>query len=199
MSHYWICLLATLIGSAGVVAQTGDREQPIEIVADSFNGDEVNQKAVYTGNVEIRQGTLHVTGDRAELSADAKGYRTLVITGRPVRMKERRDPKTPGMEEWIHANALKAVYSEKTDRIVLQNNAKIARSENGIIMDSTEGAVITYDLLHATSRVEGSRIGNKKTRISAVLSPRKKEQPVDKSPSHSNVPLLREETQLRNK
>ena len=167
---------------------------PIEIVADSFSGDEVGQKASYSGNVEVHQGTLEIKGDRLDLKIDAKGYRTLTVIGRPVRIKEKRDPKTPGIEEWVHASALTAVYQEKLDRIVLKDNAKIIRTENGQALDS----IITYDLLHATSRVVGERTDGRKTRISAILSPRPKDKTAAPAPESTNPPALRGETKLRN-
>ena len=193
MKHAWIFSLVALTGFSCALAQTGDRDMPIEIVADSFSGDEVGQKASYSGNVEVHQGTLEIKGDRLDLKIDATGYRTLT-----VRIKEKRDPKTPGIEEWVHASALTAVYQEKLDRIVLKDNAKIIRTENGQALDSTEGSVITYDLLHATSRVVGERTDGRKTRISAILSPRPKDKTAAPAPESTNPPALRGETKLRN-
>lgn len=198
MKHAWIFSLVALTGFSCALAQTGDRDMPIEIVADSFSGDEVGQKASYSGNVEVHQGTLEIKGDRLDLKIDAKGYRTLTVIGRPLRIKEKRDPKTPGIEEWVHASALTAVYQEKLDRIVLKDNAKIIRTENGQALDSTEGSVITYDLLHATSRVVGERTDGRKTRISAILSPRPKDKTAAPAPESTNPPALRGETKLRN-
>lgn len=193
-------VLATLLFPAVSFALTGDRSQPIEIVADAFKGDEVGRTAVYSGHVEVHQGTLEVLGDRLELVIDAKGYRTLTVTGKPVRMKEKRDSKVKGIEEWVHATSLKAVYEEKTDRIVLRDNARLTRSENGTVLDSTEGSMITYDLLHATSHVVGGRVDGKKTRISAVLSPRQKDKSTTTTPdTRTTPPKLRGDSTLRNR
>ncbi len=190
--------LATLLIPAVSFALTGDRSQPIEIVADSFKGDEVGRTAVYSGHVEIHQGSLEVLGDRVELVIDAKGYRTLTVTGNPVRMKEMRDPKVKGIEEWVHATSLKAIYEEKTDRFILRDNARLTRSENGTVLDSTNGAVITYDLLHATSHVVGGKENGQKTRISAVLSPRQKDKKAEPAPRET-PPKLRGDSTLRNR
>ena len=89
--------LLTAFGSAN--AETADRSKPIEINADNFQGDEVQQVAIYTGRVEVHQGTLEILGDKLTVTISPKGYRTITVTGNPVRMKERRDPKTPGVEE----------------------------------------------------------------------------------------------------
>lgn len=190
--------LATMLIPAVSFALTGDRSQPIEIVADAFKGDEIGRTAVYTGHVEIHQGSLEVLGERVELVIDARGYRTLTITGNPVRMKEKRDPKVKGIEEWVHATSLKAIYEEKTDRIILRDNARLTRSENGTVLDSTNGAVITYDLLHATSHVVGAHVDGKKTRISAVLSPRQKDKKAEATP-RATSPKLRGDSTLRNR
>ncbi len=198
MNRNWIFALTALVMPALSLALTADRSKPIEIIADAFKGDEVGQRAVYTGNVEVHQGTLEVLGDRLELVIDRKGYRTITVTGNPVRMKEKRDSKNPKIDEWVHARSLKAIYEEKTDRITLRENARITRTENGTVLDSTDGAVITYDLLHATSRVEGGQVGGQKTRISAVLSPRQKEKTTT-APMQETPPTLRGDTQLESK
>lgn len=61
--------LSTLLCSALFAAQTAwaesaDRTKPIEINAQNFAGDEVAQTAVYSGAVEVHQGTLEILGDQ---------------------------------------------------------------------------------------------------------------------------------------
>ena len=165
-------LLAALTGTA--LAETADRTKPIEVNAHNFSGDEIQQVAIYTGAVEVHQGTLEILGDKLTITVSPEGYRTMTVVGAPVRMKERRDPKVKGVDEWVHASALKAVYDEKNDKIIFTDSAKLARSENGLVKDSAAGARITYDLLNAKSRVEGETVAGKKTRVSTVLAPRAK-------------------------
>lgn len=164
--------LMTALGA--VHAETADRDKPIEINADNFQGDEVAQTAIYTGRVEVHQGTLEILGDKLTISISPEGYRTITVTGNPVRMKERRDAKTPGVEEWVHASSLTAVYDEQTDVVTLTELAKLARSENGLVKDSSVGEKIVYNLRTARSRVEGAVVDGKRNRVSTVLAPRKK-------------------------
>ncbi len=164
--------LMTALGA--VHAETADRDKPIEINADNFQGDEVAQTAIYTGRVEVHQGTLEILGDKLTISISPEGYRTITVTGNPVRMKERRDAKTPGVEEWVHASSLTAVYDEQTDVVTLSELAKLARSENGLVKDSSAGEKIVYNLRTARSRVEGAVVDGKRNRVSTVLAPRKK-------------------------
>lgn len=160
--------------AAGASAETADRTKPIEVNAHNFSGDEIQQVAIYTGAVEVHQGTLEILGDKLTITVSPEGYRTMTVVGAPVRMKERRDSKVKGVDEWVHASALKAVYDEKNDKIIFTDSAKLARSENGLVKDSAAGARITYDLLNAKSRVEGETVNGQKTRVSTVLAPRAK-------------------------
>ena len=66
-------------------ALSTDKSQPIEVHADQFNGDEVKQTAVYSGNVVVDQGSMNLTGARLDLAITPKGYRRATITGSPAR------------------------------------------------------------------------------------------------------------------
>lgn len=186
--------LLTAFGSAN--AETADRSKPIEINADNFQGDEVQQVAIYTGRVEVHQGTLEILGDKLTVTISPEGYRTITVTGNPVRMKERRDSKTPGVEEWVHASSLTAVYEEQKDVITLTELAKLARSENGLVKDSSAGEKIVYNLRTARSRVEGAVVEGKRNRVSTVLAPRKQGNQAAPAPSTGATAPMQGATRL---
>ena len=142
------CGLALLTAFGTVNAETADRSKPIEINADNFQGDEVKQVAIYTGRVEVHQGTLEILGDKLTVTISPEGYRTITVTGNPVRMKERRDVKTPGVEEWVHASSLTAVYEEQSDVITLTD-----KGVPGVIWTLQDAMPIGYEL----SPMDGSR------------------------------------------
>ena len=106
--------------AAPVFALSTDRDQAIEVHADRFDGDEVKQTAVYTGNVIVDQGSMQITGARLEVRITPKGYRQATVTGEPSRFRQQRDPdpKNP-INEWMHARASKIVYDEETDTVTL--------------------------------------------------------------------------------
>ena len=56
--------------------------------------------------------------------------------------------------------------------ITLTELAKLARSENGLVKDSSAGEIV-YNLRTARSRVEGAVVEGKRNRVSTVLAPRK--------------------------
>lgn len=190
------CGLALLTAFGTVNAETADRSKPIEINADNFQGDEVKQVAIYTGRVEVHQGTLEILGDKLTVTISPEGYRTITVTGNPVRMKERRDVKTPGVEEWVHASSLTAVYEEQSDVITLTELAKLARSENGLVKDSSAGEKIVYNLRTARSRVEGAVVEGKRNRVSTVLAPRKQDKQAAPSASTGATAPMQGSTRL---
>ncbi len=154
-------------------ALSTDTNQPIEVHADKFNGDEVKQTAVYSGNVTVDQGSINLTGARLELSITPKGYRHATLSGTPARFKQQRDPKTPGVEEWVHGKAQRIVYDEETDKITLIGQAKLSRTENGQQKDMTSGERIVYDMRNARSEVNS---GEGK-RVTTIIAPRNNAQP----------------------
>ena len=144
-------------------ALSTDKSQPIEVHADQFNGDEVKQTAV-------DQGSMNLTGARLDLAITPKGYRRATITGSPARFKQQRDPKTKGVEEWVHAHASRITYDEETDKVTLEGKAQLSRSENGQQKDMTSGERIVYDMRNARSEVNS---GEGK-RVTTIIAPRSK-------------------------
>lgn len=182
-------LLAALTAAlaAPVLALSTDRDQAIEVHADRFDGDEVKQTAVYTGNVIVDQGSMQITGARLEVRITPKGYRQATVTGEPSRFRQQRDPdpKNP-IDEWMHARASKIVYDEETDTVTLIGAAYLSRTENGKERDMTEGERIVYDMRNARSKVEGSTVKGEKQRVTTIIAPR----------SNTTAPAPRTGTQL---
>ena len=168
-------LIAVLIAAAALptLALTTDREQAIEVHADRFDGDEVKQTAVYSGNVVVDQGSMQITGARLEVRITPKGYRQATVTGEPSRFRQQRDkdPKNP-VDEWMHARASKIVYDEETDTVTLIGSAKLSRTENGKERDMTQGERIVYDMRNARSKVEGVTVKGEKQRVTTIIAPR---------------------------
>lgn len=166
-------LLAALFASVcqPVFALSTDRDQQIEVHADRFNGDEVKQTAVYSGNVVVDQGSMNLRGARLELRITPKGYRQATMTGEPARFKQQRDPKAPGIDEWIHAEANRIIYDEERDTVTLEGSAKISRTENGVRKDQSSGERIVYDMRYARSSIEGGASSGK-NRVSTIIAPR---------------------------
>ena len=169
--------------SAGAQALQTDSAQPIAVHADKFNGDEVKQTAVYSGDVVVDQGSMRITGDTLTLRITPKGYRQATVTGAPTKFRQQRDPdpKNP-VDEWVHAEAARIVYDEETDTITLTGAARLSRSENGVEKDMTEGERIVYDMRNTRSVVEGGVSAGQRQRVTTIIAPRGKNAGADAKP-----------------
>lgn len=151
-------------------ALSTDKSQPIEVHADQFNGDEVKQTAVYSGNVVVDQGSMNLTGARLDLAITPKGYRRATITGSPARFKQQRDPKTKGVEEWVHAHASRITYDEETDKVTLEGKAQLLAQRKRPAEGHDERRA--HRLRHAQRRSEVNSGEGK--RVTTIIAPRSK-------------------------
>lgn len=168
----FIAFTSPLIFSQAYALST-DSSQPIEIHADQFNGDEVKQTAIYSGNVVVDQGSIHLTGSKLTLVVTPKGYRHITLDGSLATFKQKRDNKDPKIDEWVHARAKQIIYDEETDRVTLAGQAELRRTENGVQKDMTSGDTITYDMRNALSEVSGGVVNGTRQRVTTIIAPRK--------------------------
>lgn len=188
-------LALAALAAQGASALQSDSSKPIEIAADSFSGDQVKQTAVYTGKVEVHQGTLEMHGDRLDLQVNSRGYRNGTMTGKPARFKQQRDNADPSVSEWMHAEASRMIYDEEHDTITLIGNAKLTRTENGALKDSATGQNIVYDMRNARSQAQGGTVSGERQRVTTVIAPRKKD--ADASSASKDTTLLRSTDSLK--
>lgn len=183
MKKLLLSAIALGLFSTLCVAETADQNKPITVQADTFMADEIKQKATYRGRVDVRQGTLHMTGNQLDLSENAKGYKKMVLTGKLATFRQRRDAKVPGVEEWIYGEAQTITYDETNGHVTLKKDAKVQRLENGVVKDQTQGSEIVYDTYRSRTIIKGSKDG----RASTVIAPRKKTEPAK---NHTATPKL---------
>ena len=111
-----LVLLRTRAASFGTAhAETADSEQPIQIFSDKFDGDDVKQVAIYTGDVAVHQGTLEIHGNKLVLTVDPQGYRHAVMTplkGKLVTFKQRRDQKRPALKNGCTARVTSSLMTK---------------------------------------------------------------------------------------
>lgn len=179
MKKWLITSITLALGVTCALADTADRDKPISITSTSFKASQVDQVAIYSGNVDVHQGTLHMSGNRLEITENAKGYRKLILTGKKATFRQRRDPRIKGVEEWLEAEAQRIIYEESNGIITLLQNAKIARTENGVTKDQTEGNRIVYDTYRSRTIIQGTTSG----RATTVIAPRSKEMQSSEAPT----------------
>ncbi|MEK9669876.1 MAG: lipopolysaccharide transport periplasmic protein LptA [Gammaproteobacteria bacterium] len=159
--HYFIAIMGLLAQLAYALPE--DRDQPIEITADSAVINEKQNQAEYSGAVVVTQGTLKLEGDVVNLKTNEGGeVETFVSKGQPARFENLRQ-KTD--KEPVRGRASTIYYSYHSDRVVLTGDAIITSNDSEF-----SGPEIRYDL--DTGEVTAS--GNPSKRVNMTMQLKKK-------------------------
>jgi lipopolysaccharide export system protein LptA len=151
--------ISSLFFTGIVYALPSDREQPIQINADSARYNEKTGIAVYTGQVVIQQGTLEIRADEIVIRVDKKGgISSLTATGKPARFQQKTDPQ----KGIVSAESSQVDYDVKNEIITLAGAAKL--QQDGA---SFKGNTITYN--SQTQQVEAK--GDSQNRVQLTLPP----------------------------
>lgn len=153
-------LAASLSLSPIALGKSSDRNQPMDVQADSTNAlMEDNSDSTLNGNVVITQGTLEIKSDRAIIHRSKGDIDKVTLTGGPVLMKQVNDTGEP-----MTAQASTIVYTLSSDLILLSGNVVINQPRG-----SMRGQNVKYDL--KTGRLDGGGDGN---RVSMRIMPKNK-------------------------
>ncbi|MDO4998053.1 MAG: lipopolysaccharide transport periplasmic protein LptA [Neisseria sp.] len=157
-------VLSASFASQTAFALASDRNQPIEIEADQAQLDQKNQTTGFSGNVIVKQGSLHIRADAVNVARDGAGQQTIVATGKPVRFAQTLD----GNKGTVNGEANRVDYSSASNVVKLTGNAKVTRGG-----DKAEGAVITYNTRTEVYTVNGGKSADGKSsrRVSIVIQP----------------------------
>ncbi len=135
------CLLvgltcALMLPSTVALALKSDRQKPLLINADASDGTLGDGRASLRGNVEIRQGTLLVKADQADVEkADGK-VREVLLNGKPALLQQEIEN-----EGLVTATANTIDYQVATGIVTLTGNADVDHPQYRI-----SGNLLVYDM-----------------------------------------------------
>lgn len=151
------------------VALSTDKEQPIEIEADSAMLDDAAGVTVYKGAVVIVQGSMRMSGDVLTVEyTPERQLRRARMEGKPARFKQRPDRAEVDDE----GEALLIEFVAAEDLLVMTNKAKLSQGERRF-----SAAEILYDTRRSLLKADGgAKPGAAGTgeRVRIVLPPAKK-------------------------
>lgn len=128
------CLLLLLtVGAGGAWSLEGDRDQPIEVIADRALRDDIRGYTVYSGDVRLTQGSLIIEADKVTIFHQTSSADRVVAEGQPARMQQIQNPGEAPMK----AQALRIIYRVEAERVQLRNEARVEQ----------DGAVVSGDLI----------------------------------------------------
>ncbi|KAA0014230.1 lipopolysaccharide transport periplasmic protein LptA [Billgrantia pellis] len=146
------------------LAQQRDAEQPIEVEADRLDLDDNAGTAVYTGDVEIRQGSMLLTGDRVEMQRNAAGELTRATArGDRAYIEQQPNPDEPVARGWGRT----IIYHVAERRVELIDRAELHQGG-----DTFTGGYLEYflDRRVVQARAQGEGVEGSQ-RIRMTLQP----------------------------
>lgn len=115
-----------------------DQNQPIHVSADQASMNEMTGIAVYSGDVEIRQGTMSIKGSRVEMHRDTQGNISRIITtGSPAQFQQQASPNQP----LTTAFGLHMDYRIPTQTVTITEKARVTQDA-----DEFTGERIVYNM-----------------------------------------------------
>jgi lipopolysaccharide export system protein LptA len=138
-----------------------DANQPIHIEGDDAEIDQNSETIVYTGSVEVVQGTLRVKGDRMVVKINGDQVERITTLGSPARYQQQlEDAKGE-----VRAHADSIIYHTAEERVYLNGAASLTQQGNQL-----DGESIRYDIVNG--KVDASA-GDKPGRVRLQLDPKR--------------------------
>ena len=176
-----------------LMALESDRQETLEVNANSTDGTLGDGITTLRGNVEIRQGTLHITADEAEVNKIDGRVGSVTFRGAPAFLEQEIEEQ--GL---VQATANVIDYQVASGLVTLSGNADVKHPQYQI-----SGELLTYDLNVQHFQGNGDENGN--SRIHIRLDPEvinsdkekakiKNASEAEEADPNSDLPTLDEET-----
>jgi lipopolysaccharide export system protein LptA len=154
----WLSL-GLLCLSLPLMALESDRQEPLEVSANSTDGTLGDGVTTLRGNVDIRQGTLRITADEAEVQKVDGRVNSVTFRGQPASLQQEIEEQ--GLVRAI-ANVIE--YQVASGLVTLSGDADVRHPQYQI-----SGELLTYDL--NIQHFQGSSDESGNGRIHILLDP----------------------------
>ena len=151
-----ICLFCL---SASSMALESDRQEPLQVSANSTDGTLGDGVTTLRGSVDIRQGTLRITADEAEVRKVDGRVSSVTFRGQPAFLEQEIEEQ--GL---VQATANIIDYQVASGIVTLSGDADVKHPQYQI-----SGELLTYDL--NIQHFQGSSDENGNGRIHILLDP----------------------------
>jgi lipopolysaccharide export system protein LptA len=151
--------LILLCLSLPLMALESDRQESLEVSANSTDGTLGDGVTTLRGSVDIRQGTLRITADQAEVKKVDGKVSSVTFRGQPAFLQQEIEEQ--GL---VQATANTIDYQVASGLVTLAGNADVKHPQYQI-----SGELLTYDL--NVQHFQGSGDANGNGRIHILLDP----------------------------
>jgi lipopolysaccharide export system protein LptA len=161
MRHLRFLVLAILFGTAGTAhALASDKDQPVQLSADSVDMDEDKGISVYKGDVDLRQGSMRLRADQVTIRHRGRAPEKVIAVGSPVHFQQ---DTGKGL---VKARGKRAEYEVNGEVLVLIGKASLTRAGN-----TTRSDRIVYDRVR--HKVKAGAAAEGKQRVQITIQPNK--------------------------
>ena len=146
-----------------VLALPEDKKQPIEIEAQSVIVDETTGFSEFSGNAEVRQGSLLLLAELIQVQTNNDKVVSMVAKGsleKPAKYVQSQENQS----RFIEASATLITYDVNAGMIFLVGNARLVQG-----FDSFSGNTLNYDINNDKVVVKGSEDGTERVKFKIVL------------------------------
>jgi lipopolysaccharide export system protein LptA len=165
-----LALAALMLPALPASGEKADKDKPTHIEANRMSADDARRITIFEGNVVLTKGTVLVRADRVVVRQDADGFQHATATGKPVRFRQRADPKGDREGVWTDGEALRVEIDDRNERIELFERARVRRDQ-----DEVQGEYIFLDQrteYFSVSAAKGAAPGSPDGRVRAVIQPK---------------------------
>ncbi len=146
-TEYRLVALLLCLNAAPVLALPDDRLQDIEITAERAIRDEKAGYTVYSGDVILEQGSLHIEADKLTIFHDREAADRIVAVGAPAKLRQQ-----PEIDKaFVTARAGRIVYEKSRERVLLRDDAMI--EQDGAVVS---GESIDYFMAEQRVRADAA-------------------------------------------
>ena len=164
-----VLLAAAALGMPAAHAERGDRAKPVNVEADRLSLDDIKKESVFSGNVQLTQGSLLLRADRVVVRQDEQGFNYAFATGAPAYFRQKRE----GFDEYIEGFAQRLEYNGKQDKMEMFTEARVKKGT-----DEVRGDYISYNAVTEFYEVVGggtpaATAANPQGRVRATIQPKR--------------------------
>lgn len=159
-----ILLLAAATLAPSAHALPDDRDQAIYIQSDRAERDERKGTTVYTGDVEIDQGSLHISADNVTIRSAGDEVNEILATGKPAKMHQKPAPD----RELVYARARTIEYDVVREILTLISEASVTQEGSTVT-----GEKIVYYVQEQRVKASAGSSSSGQSRVETVIPPRR--------------------------
>lgn len=146
-------ILLTCLLASQAYALPDDKDQPIQLKADSAEINDSKKVSIYLGNVFLKQGSMEIRADKVTVYSDDEGVKEMVAIGQPVKFRQQSKVNEP----FTKGSALQLEYYADKDLAIFIEQAKLIQDGDSFSGDRIEFE-IENEIVTATSKNKGSQV-----------------------------------------